>query len=184
MRRVLATAVLALVLPVAACGGGDGDGGGDAMRPQAVMDRERQSAPERERSPAPEQAPGVEVSTAQSQLGEALFDGDGQAIYFFEPERTSKPKCYGSCAQAWPPVLAGGEPQASGAVRGRLLGTTERRDGSVQVTYAGRPLYYYADEAPGELRCHNIFHEGGLWLAVQPNGAPFPHDPGETIDIS
>jgi predicted lipoprotein with Yx(FWY)xxD motif len=179
MRRPLATLVLVLVLPVAACGS---DTGEPETGQEAAIEQtdERTTAP-----PAPEPAapPGVEISTADSQFGAALFDGDDQAIYYFEPERNSKPKCYGTCAEAWPPVLTDGEPAATGSVRQRLLGTTARRDGSVQVTYDGRPLYYYANEDPGELRCHNIFHEGGLWLAVQPNGAPVPHDPGATIDI-
>jgi predicted lipoprotein with Yx(FWY)xxD motif len=182
VRRRLATLVLVLALPVAACGGGD-----EPEAERAAPQQAEQRAPE-ERAPKPpaepKAPPGVEIATAESQFGPALFDGKDQAIYYFEPERDSKPKCYGTCAKAWPPVLTDGEPEATGGARQRLLGTTARRDGSVQVTYAGRPLYYYANEGPGELRCHNIFHEGGLWLAVQPDGAPVPHDSGATIDIS
>jgi predicted lipoprotein with Yx(FWY)xxD motif len=179
VHRLLATLVLVLVLPVAACGGD----AGEPEAEQAATGQTEKRAPE---PPAPEPAapPGVEIATADSQFGAVLFDGDNQAIYYFEPERNSKPKCYGTCAKAWPPVLTDGEPEATGDARQRLLGTTARRDGSVQVTYDGRPLYYYANESPGELRCHNIFHEGGLWLAVQPDGAAVPHDPAATIDIS
>jgi predicted lipoprotein with Yx(FWY)xxD motif len=179
VRRLLATLVLIFALPVAACGSDPGAPEAE----QATMEQTEERTPD---PPAPESAapPGVEVSTAESQFGAVLFDGDDQAIYYFEPERSSEPKCYGTCAEAWPPVLTDGEPEASGGARQRLLGTTARRDGSVQVTYDGHPLYYYANEGPGELRCHNIFHEGGLWLAVQPDGAAVPHDPAATIDIS
>jgi predicted lipoprotein with Yx(FWY)xxD motif len=180
VRRLLATLVLILVLPVAACGSDSGEPEAE----QAAMEQTAaERAPEPPAEPEPAAPPGVEISTADSQFGAALFDGDDQAIYYFEPERDSKPKCYGTCAEAWPPVLTDGEPEATGAARQRLLGTTARRDGSVQVTYDDRPLYYYANEGPGELRCHNIFHEGGLWLAVQPDGAAVPHDPAATIDI-
>jgi predicted lipoprotein with Yx(FWY)xxD motif len=51
---------------------------------------------------------------------------------------------------------------------------TERDDGTTQVTYDGRPLYYYVDEGPGQVLCHNVDEFGGLWLAVQPSGAPVP----------
>ena len=70
---------------------------------------------------------------------------------------------------------------AAGAHRGRarrpgsgvdakLLGTTERDDGSTQVTYAGHPLYYYVDDPPGEVLCQNVEEFGGLWLVVEPSG--------------
>ncbi len=67
-------------------------------------------------------------------------------------------------------------PQATGTVittgdvNGSLLGTTKRTDGTTQVTYNGHPLYYYAHEAPGEVKCHNISTHGGLWWVIQPNG--------------
>jgi predicted lipoprotein with Yx(FWY)xxD motif len=99
-----------------------------------------------------------------------LFDDADQAIYFFDKEKSAKSECYGACAEAWPPVLTQGEPQAGGSVKASLLGTTQRDDGSTQVTYNGRPLYYYAHEGPGEVTCHNVDEFGGLWLAVDPAG--------------
>ena len=103
-----------------------------------------------------------------------LFDRSGQAIYLFAKEKTSKPECYGACAEAWPPVLTEGSPQARGDTRSELLGTTPRRDGSKQVTYKGHPLYFYAHEGKNEVLCHNITENGGLWLVVTPKGDPAP----------
>ena len=55
-----------------------------------------------------------------------------------------------------------------------LLGTTQRSDGAVQVTYAGHPLYFYANEDPGEVLCHDVFLNGGTWYVVTPEGDPGP----------
>jgi predicted lipoprotein with Yx(FWY)xxD motif len=172
MTRLLAIAGISVALVGAGCGGDDDADPVDVAEAPATEGQ----APKREgeRPAEREDPPGTDISTSDSQFGEVLFDGDEQAIYYFEPEQTSEPECYGECAEAWPPVLTDGEPKASGDARQRLLGTTERRDGSTQVTYDGRPLYYYFDEGPGELRCHNVFHAGGLWLAVQPDGEPVP----------
>ncbi len=115
-------------------------------------------------------AAGVTVRTGPSAFGSVLFGRAGQAVYLFDKERSSRPRCYGGCADAWPPVLTDGDPRAAGRVRGDLLGTTERRDGSVQVTYDGRPLYYYAHEGPDEVTCHDVVEFGGRWLAVVPAG--------------
>jgi predicted lipoprotein with Yx(FWY)xxD motif len=57
-------------------------------------------------------------------------------------------------------------------VASRLLGTTRRRDGRLQVTYAGHLLYYFkGDTAPGQITCQNASEFGGLWLVVNPSGA-------------
>jgi predicted lipoprotein with Yx(FWY)xxD motif len=103
-----------------------------------------------------------------------LYDGSGQAIYLFDSERTDRPECYGECAAAWPPVLTEGRPQARRGVRTELLGTTKRRDGGIQVTYAGHPLYFYAHEGKYQVLCHDIEGFGGTWLVVQPDGKPAP----------
>jgi predicted lipoprotein with Yx(FWY)xxD motif len=59
-------------------------------------------------------------------------------------------------------------------VRRSLLGSIRRRDGRRQVTYAGKPLYYYAHEGPGQVLCHNVKLNGGLWWVVGANGARRP----------
>lgn len=101
-----------------------------------------------------------------------LFDDTGQAIYLFDKEATGRAACYDACAEAWPPVLTAGSPRATGQVRPGLMGTTQRTDGSTQVTYAGHPLYYYAHEGKNEVLCHNVTGFGGLWLVVTPSGEP------------
>jgi predicted lipoprotein with Yx(FWY)xxD motif len=127
-----------------------GAGSGDARRPERT---------------------GVTITTAESQFGQILFDGDDRAIYYFDKEASEASECYGACAEAWPPVLTKGEPEAAGAAEQKLLGTSERDDGSIQVTYDGRPLYYYVDDPPGEALCHNVDEFGGLWLVVEPDGS-------------
>jgi hypothetical protein len=42
------------------------------------------------------------------------------------------------------------------------------------VTYAGKPLYFYDHEGPGEVRCHNVDLNGGLWWVVGPDGKRRP----------
>jgi predicted lipoprotein with Yx(FWY)xxD motif len=111
---------------------------------------------------------------AGSAFGQMLFDGSGQAIYLFTAERGRRPACYGECAAAWPPVLAGGVPRAGAGVRPGLLGTTRRSDGRRQVTYGGHPLYYYAHEGRREVLCHDVEEYGGTWLVVRPDGTPAP----------
>lgn len=103
-----------------------------------------------------------------------LFASTGQAIYLFDLETTDQPQCYDECAAAWPPVTATGELVAGRGVDGALLGTSERTDGTQQVTYNGHPLYFYAHEARHEVRCHDVFMNGGNWYVVQPDGDPAP----------
>jgi predicted lipoprotein with Yx(FWY)xxD motif len=56
-------------------------------------------------------------------------------------------------------------------VKSRLIGTTTRADGKLQVTYAGHPLYYYVgDRRPRQILCQNVSEFGGVWLVVRPNG--------------
>ena len=53
-----------------------------------------------------------------------------------------------------------------------LLGTLRRGKGSRQVTYAGKPLYYYVgDREALQVLCQNVSEFGGLWLVVRPSGA-------------
>jgi predicted lipoprotein with Yx(FWY)xxD motif len=171
---------LAITLAVASCGG-DPDESGSASEDPTTAPTESQPSPESQSSP--EQSPsgpersdpsGTLVRTASSDFGTMLFDESGQAIYLFDRETSDRPRCYGPCADAWPPVLTKGEPQAGRQARSGLLATTERKDGTSQVTYAGHPLYYYAHEGKNEVLCHNVDEFGGTWLVVRPNGEAAP----------
>jgi len=117
---------------------------------------------------------GTTVRIGSSEFGEMLFDAEKQAIYVFQRDPKRKSVCYDECAEAWPPVLTDGEPVAGKGVKASLLGTVERRDGNLQVSYAGKPLYYYAHEGRGEVRCHNVNLNGGLWWVVGPDGKRRP----------
>ncbi len=161
MTRRLIAAIAACLL-LASCGDDAGQTPEDTASDKATT-----TAPLSE-SPAPKR--GTEIVVADSEFGPMLFDDREQAIYLFDVERTDEPKCYDDCAKAWPPVLTDGEPVAGSAVDESLLGTTERADDTVQVTYGGHPLYYYAHEGPGEVKCHDIFLNGGNWYVVKPNG--------------
>ena len=99
-----------------------------------------------------------------------LFDRGNQAIYIFQKERSKTAKCYGACASAWPPVLTSGKPTALKGVKPGLLGTTKRKGGAKQATYAGHPLYYYAHEGPGDVFCHNVVSFGGNWKVIRGSG--------------
>jgi predicted lipoprotein with Yx(FWY)xxD motif len=121
-----------------------------------------------------ERRPGTRIVLRESQFGEMLFDSDRQAIYVYENDREDETRCFGECARAWPPVYAQGEPQTGRGLDADLLGTIRRPNGRRQVTYDGRPLYYYVDEAPGEVRCHNVNLHGGFWWVIGADGERLP----------
>ena len=179
-RASLTIAVLAAVATVAAGCGGDDDGDTPASR-EAVEASVRGPSDDgaRERagtvaSPAAAERAarrrGRTVRLVDSQFGRILGDGRGQAFYLFDKERRGRSECYGACAEAWPPVLTRGRPIARDGVRAGLLGGTRRRDGTLQVTYRGHPLYYYVRDRPGLVLCHDVVEFGGTWLVLGRSG--------------
>lgn len=115
------------------------------------------------------------VQVGESIYGDVLFDGKGFVLYLFTKDTPNKSRCKGDCAEAWPPYIKTGKLKPGEGVDGSALATTERRDGSKQVTYHGRPLYYYEhDDKPGQILCHDVAEFGGDWLVVQPDGQPAP----------
>ena len=119
-------------------------------------------------------SPRTRVTVGSSEFGRMLFGPKRQAIYIFERDSRDRSRCYGECARLWPPVYTTGAPVAGPGLRRALLGSIRRRDGRRQVTYAGQPLYYYAHEGPGQVLCHNVHLNGGLWWVVGPNGKRRP----------
>lgn len=168
-RTVMLVPIMAAVLT--GCGSETEQDDADAAEDPATADTPTSEATDPSPS-ASDETPrsGTVVTTASSEFGTMLFDKSGQAIYLFDKETSDRPRCYRDCADAWPPVLTDGEPRAAERAKQHLLGTTERRDGTTQITYAGHPLYFYAHEGKHEVLCHDVEEYGGVWLVVQPDG--------------
>ena len=111
------------------------------------------------------------VVVESSSFGPVLFDGRGFVLYGFTRDRRGKSACSRTCAKAWPPFIVKSRPRGGAGVDAARLGTLRRADGSLQATYAGRPLYYYVgDRKPGQILCQNVTEFGGIWRVVRPSG--------------
>jgi predicted lipoprotein with Yx(FWY)xxD motif len=119
----------------------------------------------------------IAVGTA-SGVGQVLVDSKGMTLYYFQKDQkgSGKSKCDGACASAWPPLTTSGEWQAMSGVQASMLGTIERSDGTMQVTYAGWPLYTFVeDKKPGEDNGTDVKAFGASWYPLHPNGEKAGH---------
>jgi predicted lipoprotein with Yx(FWY)xxD motif len=113
----------------------------------------------------------AKLKTRHVSAGNYLTDGRGHTLYLFQKDKTSKSRCSGDCAAAWPPLITTGKPKVSGLVRKSLLGTSRRKDGTTQVTYKGHPLYLYVgDSKAGDMNGQGVNAFGARWYAVTPSG--------------
>src|ERR1700744_1249200 len=114
---------------------------------------------------------GARVHIAKTRLGQILVDSKGITLYDFVEDKGKTSVCYGACAALWPPLLTHGKPVAGPGVRASLLGTTKRKDGKVQVTYGGHPLYYFVtDRKPGQTTGQGVNQFGGPWWVLSAKG--------------
>jgi predicted lipoprotein with Yx(FWY)xxD motif len=114
---------------------------------------------------------GAQVHIAKSHLGRILVDSRGITLYDFVKDKGKTSVCYGACAALWPPLITHGKPVAGHGVRGSLLGTTKRKDGKLEVTYGGHPLYYFvSDRKPGQTTGQGLNQFGGPWWVLSAAG--------------
>jgi predicted lipoprotein with Yx(FWY)xxD motif len=114
---------------------------------------------------------GTHVNVAKTHLGGILVDSKGITLYDFPPDRGKTSVCYGACAALWPPLITHGKPLAGRGIQKSLLGTTKRKDGKLQVTYGGHPLYYFVtDRKPGQTTGQGLNQFGGPWWVISPAG--------------
>jgi predicted lipoprotein with Yx(FWY)xxD motif len=114
---------------------------------------------------------GAKVVIAKSRLGRILVDGKGITLYDFVKDKGTTSTCYGACAALWPPLTTKGKPVAGQGVRASLLGTTRRKDGTLEVTYNGHPLYYFVtDRKPGQTTGQGVNQFGAPWWVLSPAG--------------
>jgi predicted lipoprotein with Yx(FWY)xxD motif len=116
-------------------------------------------------------AAAVVTAASAPKLGRIIVDSKGFTLYDFHKDKGTTSACYGGCAQVWPPLTTSGKPQAGEGAMASKLGTTERKDGTMQVTYSGHPLYTYtADTKPGDAKGNDFSSFGAEWYALQPSG--------------
>ncbi len=112
------------------------------------------------------------AATEISGLGSVLVNSEGLAVYEFAKDKGTTSSCYGACEEGWPPVTVASAPTAGEGAAAGQLGTTKRRDGTLQVTYAGHPLYtFVGDKSPGEANGNGSEAFGGLWSVLDEAGS-------------
>ena len=154
--RLLAVAA-ALLLVAAACGDDDDNGDNTAT-----------GSNDQTTTTAAQSGGGTEVKVADTDLGSVLVGADGKTVYVFDNDSGSTSSCEGGCASTWPPVATTGDPTAGDGVDASKLGTTDRSDGTKQVTYDGHPLYNFnGDAAAGDTNGQGV---GGIWWVIGADG--------------
>jgi predicted lipoprotein with Yx(FWY)xxD motif len=110
-------------------------------------------------------------------LGRVIANAQGRTLYLFRADTKTKSACYGACATYWPPLITTGKPTAAAGAKAALLGTIKRKDGKLQVTYKGHPLYTFAlDKAAGQTKGEGLNNFGAKWYALAPSGATIDRD--------
>ncbi len=117
-------------------------------------------------------APAVLSVAQNSSLHHAiLVNTKGMTVYYLTGETASHLLCTSkACLKFWPPVDLPSGATTPAAIKGVAMSKlgTVKRDGKLQVTYNGWPLYTFAgDTAAGQDKGENIKSDGGTWLVIQ-----------------
>lgn len=115
-------------------------------------------------------SPAALITTKHATPGTVLAYGPKHlTAYMFASDTGPHSACTGQCATVWPPVL--GRPRAGGGAVSADLGTTTRRDGRLQVTYRGHPLYGFVKDRDAEdLYGQGLTSFGAPWYVLSPSG--------------
>jgi predicted lipoprotein with Yx(FWY)xxD motif len=100
-------------------------------------------------------------TTKNAKLGTILVSG--KTVYTLKPSSTA---CTAACLKVWPEVLLPKgvtKAKAGSGVDAAKLGTVKRANGSLQVTYSGKPLYWFVgDKAAGQVH-GDVTDAWGTW---------------------
>jgi predicted lipoprotein with Yx(FWY)xxD motif len=105
-----------------------------------------------------------DVAVASSMQAGAFLVAGGWTLYTLSSDRTGSSSCTGACATTWPPFMASaGSLNTEAGIPG-TFGTITRSDGTQQVTYNGKPLYFYSgDSGPGMTNGQGVTDQWGTW---------------------
>ena len=119
-------------------------------------------------APAAAGGPVVMTATVGAVGTLVVASSNGMTVYTFDKDvaNSGTSACTGGCIAKWPAltVPAGSTPTGASGVTGKLGTITRADDSTLQVTYNGKPLYFFAgDKAAGD---SNGIYTG--WSAVKP----------------
>jgi len=123
--------------------------------------------------PTAHTARAAKVELRRTSAGRILVTSSGFTLYRFSKDTLKKDTCIkvSGCAENWPALRTRGKPVAGRGVRASLLSTIRLPSGAAQVTYAGHPLYTYAQASErGETVYIGAEQFGGIWYAVNASG--------------
>lgn len=129
-------------------------------------------------------AASVTNQSGSTKTENIVINTKGRAVYMLSGDTAKHPKCTkaNGCFAFWPPVTVSSAKNLSKAagVQGKL--GTFKRNGLIQVTLGGHPLYTFAndkkkDNATGE----GINGFGGIWHVVKDPGASSGSTPTPTM---
>ncbi|HEX4217185.1 MAG TPA: hypothetical protein VHZ02_02350 [Acidimicrobiales bacterium] len=107
----------------------------------------------------------TKISTAKSAMA-GTYLVSGKTVYTLKASSTP---CNATCLKAWPPVtLPHGvtKAKAGPGVNAAKLGTKKTSSGALQVTYGGKPLYFFVgDTSAGQVN-GNVTDTFGKWTDV------------------
>ncbi len=168
-RRLMAVAA-ALAIGLAACGSDDQESAAPTDAADVAVTQD-DAAP----SETPTDVPTpVDVLAGDSALGPILVGPNGLSLYGFTNDVDAISACYGTCADAWPPVIVSDDWTAGPGLDFGIFATTVREDGQRQLVAGKWPLYYFAgDAAPGDIQGQG---SGDVWFVVDLNGGLITDD--------
>jgi predicted lipoprotein with Yx(FWY)xxD motif len=109
----------------------------------------------------------VAVKLGDSPLGKILVGPDGRALYGFTNDINGQSTCFGTCADAWPPLIVGPDWIVGPNLDSGVFSTVARDDGTKQLVAGKWPLYYFSGDAtPNDLKGQG---SGDVWFVVGPD---------------
>lgn len=111
------------------------------------------------------------VTLHKTSLGKVLATSSGRTLYLFMRDKHGKSACNGQCTVYWPPLMKKGALRAGPGVKAKLLSTTKRKNGKLQVRYNGHPVYLYKlDTGAGQVSGQGQDFFGGKWFVISAAG--------------
>ncbi len=119
----------------------------------------------------------VTSAAGKSSTENIVVNSRGRAVYDLTGDNKTHPECTkaNSCFTFWQPVTVSSakKPTKASGINGKL--GTWRRNGLVQVTLGGHPLYtFVGDQAKHVATGEGIKSFGGTWHVLTPSGKAAP----------